>query len=104
MPQRVVFTMARQIESKDCVALRQRFHVPPPAERSAQQSMQQQKRTPCPKARVVNLVSIDLCRKFLDLHGSLRTTAFPFRALKYDVIASVASECGALAGKPRNFL
>ena len=69
MPQRIVFAMARQIESKDCVVLRQRFHVSAPAERSAQQSMQQQKWTPCPKARVVDLLSIDLRRKFLDLHG-----------------------------------
>jgi hypothetical protein len=31
--------------------------------------MQQQKWTPCPKARVVDLLSIDCCHKFLDLHG-----------------------------------
>jgi len=70
MARRIAFAMARQIHGEDGMALRQSFHVPAPAERSTEQSMQQQKRRPCSGAEIANSVSGDLCCKFLDLHGS----------------------------------
>ncbi len=41
MTGRIVFTVTGQIERKNRVGLRQGFHIPPPAKRTSQQSMQQ---------------------------------------------------------------
>ncbi len=82
MARRIVFAMARQIDGKDGVPPGKRFHIPAPAERSAQQSMQQQKRPPRSSAKVVDLFPVDLRRKFSRSAWPVRTTAFPFRALK----------------------
>jgi hypothetical protein len=70
--------MARQIKGKDCVVLRQSFHVPAPAERSAEQSMQQQKRWPCSSAKIANSVFGNLCCMFLDLYGPWDQMLFHF--------------------------
>ncbi len=82
MARRIVFTMARQIDGKNCMALRQSFHIPAPTERSAQQSMQQKKRRPRSGAKVMDVFPVNLCRESVNLHGPVRTTAFLFRALK----------------------
>jgi hypothetical protein len=69
MARRIVFAMARQIDGKNGVPPGKRFHIPAPAERSAQQSMQQQERPPRSSAKVVDLFPVDLCRNSIDLHG-----------------------------------
>ena len=60
MAWRITFAMAREIDGKNGVPPGKRFHIPAPAERSAQQSMQQQQRRPRSGAKVVDLVSVDL--------------------------------------------
>jgi hypothetical protein len=58
MPHGIIFTMARQIDRKNGVPLRESFHIQSPTERSTQQSMQQQKRAARSSAGVVDLRSV----------------------------------------------
>src|SRR5579864_5779807 len=78
MPQCIVFTMPRQIDRKNGVPPRERIHIPSPTERSAQQSVQQQKRAARSGARVVNLRPFDLCYEFFELHGFREQPLFRF--------------------------
>ena len=76
MPQCIVFTVARQIDRKNCVPPRKRFHILTPAERSAQQSMQQQKGAARSSAEIVDLRSVNFHDAFLYLHGYFRDNHF----------------------------
>ena len=100
----IAFTKTWQINRENGVLPGKRFQIQAPSERSAQQPMQQHKRRPRSRAKVAELLPINLSCKFVDLHSSQETTAFPFQALKLNVIASVASGCGVPPRKPRNFL
>lgn len=100
----IAFTKTWQINRENGVLPGKRFQIQAPRERSAQQPMQQHKRRPRSRAKVAELLPVNLSCKFVDLHSSQETTAFPFQALKLNVIASVASGCGVPPRKPRNFL